>query len=409
MLNCCRNDDNARDLTANLARCAIVSNRPQFREALYLVTLALKARTHSTDAAQELDSIMDKTVSATPSQIAEQATVKTADETTWRSVLDKCDGLRDQDDGRQLYELLLDIKIRVVSSFEQAQGDTWGFRRRRIAALAQAYHLSHLSIRRPGIDDLVKSAMATDVGGFPGCHMLALFFLAENLLIMNQPARAQDALKLAFEKALATQDARHCAINVSRVRAMQAWCDSSEPMWNAIVEEFLADPEGPPFAAVHVIGDRFGDRVDLRVFREARTLEQLRAAYGWYALSAFERLNPEWVDNKVIPNRERIQIPNPSFAALMACRLAAGVVSDDRLSKWEKVRLVQSLVRVTLKHPTALNIILSRLVLAAEPPIDLLEEIYKTGKEWAEKYSETMSSNSYKMGKEAPIPSPAAA
>jgi hypothetical protein len=70
-----------------------------------------------------------------------------------------------------------------------------------------------------------------------------------------------------------------------------------------------------------------------------------------------------------------IHIPDPGFAPMLAVHLAARVMADDSLEK-ERVTLIRELVPVATNSPTALDTVLSYLLIAARPEDDeLLEEL----------------------------------
>jgi hypothetical protein len=81
------------------------------------------------------------------------------------------------------------------------------------------------------------------------------------------------------------------------------------------------------------------------------------------------QLNPETgceVDSP-LPAGKTVDIPDPEFTPLLAARLAAEALTSPALSARGRVELIQRLVPVAVSNPTALDLVLTRLVLAALP------------------------------------------
>lgn len=98
----------------------------------------------------------------------------------------------------------------------------------------------------------------------------------------------------------------------------------------------------------------------------ANTLEMLATLYT-HPPSDFRRLNPGWKSGEPLPEGTRIGVSDPAFAPLVAARLAARALVAHSLPTAERVRLIQSMVPVAATNPTALDSVLSRLLLAAKP------------------------------------------
>jgi hypothetical protein len=126
---------------------------------------------------------------------------------------------------------------------------------------------------------------------------------------------------------------------------------------------------------VHTVGETYQFRVDtqhrLRIpdwARNAASLEDLVRLYQ-RARTLLMQLNPETgceVDSP-LPAGKTVDIPDPEFTPLLAARLAAEALTSPALSARGRVELIQRLVPLAVSNPTALDLVLTRLVLAALP------------------------------------------
>jgi len=71
---------------------------------------------------------------------------------------------------------------------------------------------------------------------------------------------------------------------------------------------------------------------------------------------------------------DRVNMPDPDFAPLLAARFAAEALARDTLQPRRKVRLIQTLVPLAISNPTTLDTILARLLLA-DPRNDKLATV----------------------------------
>jgi hypothetical protein len=264
----------------------------------------------------------------------------------------------------------------------QGQGDTWGRYKRLLATLAQ-----------------VQAALSVDVGytpaallqraqwiryGFAGYHAPACLALAEAIRIC-QPKEEQTwpegMLESAQQAAHNIQEGTFCARITGRVNAMRAfWWP---PTGLDVAQKSAAlhtSPRSQEFASLHYVGHQYQGRgqrpqswpLPHRV-QEANTLVMLADAYQ-RALSEFLRLNRDWEPDQVIPSGERIYVPDPGLAPLLAARLAAEALVASRMSDSVRAALIQSLVPVAAANPTTLDTVLARLLLAAQPSDPLVLE-----------------------------------
>jgi len=102
----------------------------------------------------------------------------------------------------------------------------------------------------------------------------------------------------------------------------------------------------------------------------AETLEQLAELFQRPALE-FRRLNPTFALDEQIPDGTPMRVPDPGFAPLLAVHLAARCLADVDLED-ERPRLIRSLVPVALVNPTALDSVLSYLLVVVQPGVPAL-------------------------------------
>jgi hypothetical protein len=128
------------------------------------------------------------------------------------------------------------------------------------------------------------------------------------------------------------------------------------------------DSTAAEFATLHVVGNTYEHRVPettmpLPALRAARTLRDLAQVYD-RPLSEFERLNQPTPPDLPLRNGEWVKVPDSGFAPLLAARLAAQVLTDSALPRPDRCRVIEMLALLTAANPTALDTLLSRLLLA---------------------------------------------
>ncbi len=156
----------------------------------------------------------------------------------------------------------------------------------------------------------------------------------------------------------------------------ERWWSGAPPYFNvpAVVERFVQDPSGAGFAALHEVGETYqyrggNERLPLPPqYRAAPTLRQLAEIYH-RPLVDLQGLNLKLADavDDPLPPGTRVNIPDNGFAALLAARLAAAVLGDPALPRLDRTRLIRRLVPLAVMNPTALDTLLSRLLIAAQP------------------------------------------
>ncbi len=254
----------------------------------------------------------------------------------------------------------------------RGQGDTWGLHRRQLAALAEAYSI--LPGGLAATDELLNLAVQLPFG-YAGFNAPACLTLAEAIQVADGGSeRSKEALDAAQASAHNIQDPVFCARTTARYNALkERWWSGTLDVLD-ITDRLRRDPAAPEFAAVHVVGEPYRHR-DPRTtlllpdwMRQARTL--------WAIADVYQRpvgdllgLNAEqgWGADQPLTPETRVNIPDPGFPPLLAARIAAQALADRALSDRERAAAIRSLVPAAVSNPTALDVVLARLLLAERP------------------------------------------
>jgi hypothetical protein len=253
----------------------------------------------------------------------------------------------------------------------RGQGDLWGSHNRRLGAMAQAFALL---FRR--VDE---AAMLLDLAlhlpyGFAGFQAPTCLTLAETIRVCqptNRPA-IQQALQAAMTAAHNVQDATFCARMTSRCNAMaERWWKPEGFDIEVAAARLRENRSAPEFTALHRIGEGYALRSGVgkiplpEWLRDAKSLRMLADIYP-QPLREFQGANSVWSPDDWLPPDTHINVPDPGFAPLIAARFAAELLIAPSPPQ-QRVELLQGLVPVAALNPTALDTVLARLLLAAEP------------------------------------------
>jgi hypothetical protein len=276
---------------------------------------------------------------------------------------------------------LIDEAMCLKPGREVQGSDIWAQHKRRMLASAQA--LGWLLGEEALADQVLQEAMALADSGFAGYQAPACLALAEAIEICQrgQPQASpaiEQALEWAQRAAHNVQDPTFCARMTARVNALRThW-------WPGFDIEARARhlSEGaylPEFAGLHRVGHSYAgrrpDALQLPAWaRDDGSFDGLQKLYQ-RPRADFLRLNGN--DRPLHPG-DAVAVPDPGLAPHLAARLAAATLAA--AGSWplppERLQLLRSLVPHALGSPTALDAVLSRLVLAqarrATPP-DLAE------------------------------------
>lgn len=256
-----------------------------------------------------------------------------------------------------------------LSRERNTEGDSWGTHRRRFASLAHVAHALMKDNQASG--ELLMLALDLPFG-FAGFQAPTNLMLAETAHVcgINLIDRALEAARASAHN---IQDWTFCARTTARVNAMRLrW-------WGTVIDvadeaaRFVENLGNVKFAAQHTIGEEYVQRTlgpgsaplpDW--MREADTLRMLARVYS-RPLSEFEHLNRGLGADDSLPAGTQVNVPDPGFTPLLAARLSAEALADPMLMYQERVAIIQSLVPAAVANVTALDTVLSRLLLAAEP------------------------------------------
>jgi hypothetical protein len=258
---------------------------------------------------------------------------------------------------------------------DHSGGDSWGSYTRRLAGLAQGYHMLDATA---GVADLLSLGAALHFG-YAGFQSLAWLTLAEASRICDQPAKSiESVLDAAGRSAHNIQDPTYCAQTTGRYNALRDdwWGDPPGGFDVAkAVDALCHDPGLPRFAARHHVGEEYAGRNESDNLplpnwaRDAKTLSELSELYG-APLADLRRLNPGLDDHEdlELSGVEVVRIPDPELVPLLAARLAAEALVDPNLpGQRARVRLIRRLVPLAAADPTCLDTVLARYVIAAHP------------------------------------------
>ena len=264
---------------------------------------------------------------------------------------------------------------------QRGANDSWGNHRRRLTALME---LSHL-LRGDAADvQKLLDRIFTLPDGFAGFQAPAWLRLADALRVcrIDVPLVLDRTLHAALSSAHHIQDYHFCARITARCNALRRWHDTllSGSDLAATIARLARSAGDVEFAADHVVHEPYvhrsndPDLLPVTKAREAATLQDLVEVFQRSAVE-FRRLNPQYGISDTLTGGTRIHVPDPGLAPLLAVHCSARVLADDTIAE-ERVALLRALVPVAAANPTALDTVLSYLVIAADlQDRELLEEI----------------------------------
>src|SRR6266536_754485 len=260
---------------------------------------------------------------------------------------------------------------------------SWGNHKRRLTALMELYQLLLADAHEAG---MLLNRILSLPDGFGGFQAPAKLRLCDALRAgrMETPGSIDNTLQEALRSAHHIQDYHFCARITARCNALNRWHHIALSGKNLAdtIRRLVRSPMDREFAADHFIHEPYQYRDDdpdvlpIHQAREAESLERLVEVFQRPAVE-FRRLNPEYNLTERLADKTPIRVPDPGFAPLLAIHLAARVLADDSLEE-ERIALIRLLVPVAVNNPTALDTVLSYLLIATKPDDpELLEEIGK--------------------------------
>ncbi len=251
----------------------------------------------------------------------------------------------------------------------QARGDTWGLTRRRLAALAEAY--SRLPDKLLETGELMRLAVQLPFG-YAGFNALACLAMTEAIEVANGGHEFREkSLAAARESAHNIQDPVFCARTTARFNALSERWWSSEFDVLDTSSRLRQDPGAPEFAALHIVGESYRYRHPLTSvplpnrMRDPNTIAGLSWVYQ-RSDDALIRLNPELGSDphRPLDPGTPVNIPDPGLPALLAARFAARALADPSLTDQDRIAAIRQVLPTAVNNPTALDVVLARLVLA---------------------------------------------
>ena len=262
---------------------------------------------------------------------------------------------------------------------QRGANDSWGNHRRRLTALME---LSHLRGDAADVQTLLRIFTLPD--GFAGFQAPAWLRLADALLVcrIDEPLVLNRVLDAALSSAHHIQDYHFCARITARCNALRRWHDTllNGSDLTATIVRLARSTGDVEFAADHMVHEPYvhrsndPDLLPVTKARDAATLQDLVEVFQRSAVE-FHRLNPQYGISDTLPGGTRVYVPDPGLAPLLALHFSARVLADDTIAE-QRVALLRTLVPVAAANPTALDTVLSYLVIAADlQNAELLEEI----------------------------------
>lgn len=289
-------------------------------------------------------------------------------------------------DARVLFDNLRADAFNAADALQNRRGanDSWGNHKRRLITLMELYSLLFSDTQEA---QLHLDRILALPGGFAGYQAPAQLRLADALIACNvdRTNLLEDTLSLALRSAHHIQDYHFCARITARCNALIRWHQLSlhgQDLADTI-RRLAASPTDAEFATDHNIQEAYQHRDDndpdtlpIDMARQAEAVEQLVEVFQFSAVG-FLRFNPEFRLTEKLGVGTLVRVPDPGFAPLLAIHLSARALSDDTIEE-ERITLIRSLVPVAAHNPTALDTVLSYLLVAAElDDEELLEEVVR--------------------------------
>jgi hypothetical protein len=285
---------------------------------------------------------------------------------------------KDDSKWRKQLNTLRDMLVDAVGPLTESksEGDVWGSYTRRLAALAQGYHLLEAEEVANYLLDLGTKLHF----GYAGFQAPAWLTLAEAFHICGrEPALINKVLQAAGRSAHNVQDPTFCVQTTARYNALRLdwWGDPPGGFDVAKEAETFCNNAGQPrFAALHLLDEKYARRdeeVNLPLpswATDAATLQALSDLYG-APLADFQRLNPdlkELEDHEDLKQKKVkvVHVPDPEFTPLLAARFAAEALASPAIpNRRARTETIRQLLPLAAANPTALDTVLARYVLAA--------------------------------------------
>jgi len=254
----------------------------------------------------------------------------------------------------------------------RGKSDSWAHYQRRAVALGEVY-LTALDRRAEALE-LLQRARALPKG-FAGFQAASSLTLAESLRLAT-PADTQGidgCITSALGSAHRIQDYPFCFQMTCFVRTMQRHWPASLPLnVEDLVERFVAAPEHPEFCPVFVVGEQYElrptDDNTLPIPGSVRNATTLRDIATVCECSEEElaSINDSLPHGSALTPGTEVRFKDSEFTPLLAARLATEVLVSP-MDAERRSTVIQKLVPLAASNTTALDTVLSRLLLSALP------------------------------------------
>ena len=256
---------------------------------------------------------------------------------------------------------------RMSAGRDRASGDVWAHVKRTLMAHAQA--LGWLLAERERAQGLLDATASIADSGFAGYQAPACLALAEAIHVVHEggPTPAvETALAAAQRAAHNVQDLSFCSRITARVNAMRRHWWTPYPL-EARARQLGDGVPRPEFAALHFVGHGYDERRPdaLRWPAWAADDTSFAALARRFQRSKEDFLRLNGPERPLAPGEE-VAVPDPGFLPHLAARLAAEVLAlaGHLPLTPQRLQLLRALVPHAVPSPTALDAVLTRLVLA---------------------------------------------
>lgn len=262
---------------------------------------------------------------------------------------------------------LIDEAMHIKPGRDREGSDIWAHHKRLMLAHAQA--LGWLLGETALAEELLQQALDLADSGFAGYQAPACWALAEAFHICrtaNAQKQIDAALALAQSAADNVQDPSFCARMTARVNALrQNW-------WQGVdlaerVRRLAEAPYLPDFAALHRVGHSYEKRRPgaLKFEPWVRTDSSFDNLLRLYQRPKADFLRLNGGEPSLKPD-DAVAVPDRGFVPHIAARLAAEILAHAGAAPLtaQRLQLLRTLVPYAVLSPTALDAVLSRLVLA---------------------------------------------
>jgi hypothetical protein len=252
----------------------------------------------------------------------------------------------------------------------RGKSDSWAHYQRRAASLAEVYLLA-LDRRTEALELLQR---ARDLPkGFAGFNAASSLTLAESARLATPADSAviDGCITAALGSAHRIQDYPFCFQMTCFVRTMQRHWPASRPLnVEDVVGRFVQDPQHLDFCPVFVVGEQYElrptDDNTLPIPESVRNAKTLRdiATVCDCSEEGMALMNDSLPRGVALAPGTEVRFKDSEFTPLLAARLATEVLAIP-MDANRRSALMQKLVPVAASSTTALDTVLSRLLLSA--------------------------------------------